>query len=514
MFVVQFLILTTYAQDKVTIGTPYTVVDAGRKLYYENGNEVIMIKLRGKETVIQKLDSKTLKQESINVYKNTQSGINLEKIVKVGNSLFLLSSGWDRENKIESLYSREIDFETGTFVSDLKTVFTTTNPLSGVWDKYEFHSPYDSSGILVTYRLKPEFKDDNINYDRIGVLVLNNDLSIQSDEVAKMPYTEKKMDNLDYCFDQRGNIYILARIHLDNSADLQKKKGEPANYRIELLVLENRSSEFTVVELPFDRKFVRIRLYDANESEIYCAGFYSTSTQGSVDGAILMKIDKSTFKTQQQTYEIPNLMMGYYEPKRVAKKIDKKTQNDVDLVLTNLYLDDIVIDKDGSVLIIGEEYYSKTYTTVNANGSVSTRTVYFYEDIYLIKINSDLSMRWMQKLPKSQTGSYAPGSMSYKYIRKGDTHNFIYFDNPKNTGLDKAIAPLPYVNGKGAFLFYYQVDDQTGELTKKSGFSMAKVKGIATYQYEVNRIFNGIGNSFNLEVYIKKKRDAMINCQF
>lgn len=122
-------------------------------------------------------------------------------------------------------------------------------------------------------------------------------------------------------------------------------------------------------------------------------------------------------------------------------------------------------------------------------------------------------MRWMQKLPKSQTGSYAPGSMSYKYIRKGDTHNFIYFDNPKNTGLDKAIAPLTYT-GKGAFLFYYQVDDQTGELTKKSGFSMAKVKGIATYQYEVNRIFNGIGNSFNLEVYIKKKRDAMINCEF
>lgn len=512
--IISLFALAVFSQENVKLGEAYKVIDAGSKLYFEKGKTVITIKIAGSGIYLQKLDLESLSEVSVKQYTDFPKGALLERILELNGKLYFFFSVWNKEQRAEQLFYREIDVVKGEFQAGAERILKLNEELAGsfsfgvgIFDKFNFYYSGDSTKVLIQYRLKPEHRNDDISFDKIGFCVLDASMTIKWHKVVKMPYTEAGMDNVDYVVDADENVYILAKVYKEH-----EDKNNP-DYHMELLKLAPNGEKFQKFKITLNDKFVRnLRLYDDKSNNLLCAGFYyNTEKYTGSDGIMLVKIDKSSFQMKTRYYEIPLSVISKYESSRTVKKATKKDAKD-GLELTNIFMDDVRVLDDGSVLLISEQYFITTTSYVDSNGNYHTKTYYNYYDIYLFKLDANLDVQWMQKIPKAQKGSTAPGSMSYKYFEGQNTHTFVIFDNIKNEKLINGVSPELYPNAK-AYVYYFTVDDKTGELMKYKAFNTLGVNGIKAYQYSTKRIFKGPGNSFVMEVYKKKKEDILIKVE-
>jgi len=183
---------------------------------------------------------------------------------------------------------------------------------------------------MVTYRKKPQEKKDARSYDLIGMFVFDENMDeIWGDEV-KMPYTEKKMDNVDYAVDKKGNSYILARVYSDNSTDLKKRKSEVANYHMEILRvpanskdIKSKDIEKTVIKIK-DKFIQSISLYEGPEDYMLCAGFYNKGKNlTGANGVFQFKIGVEGDLYDTKSYEFPQKMLNQYMTAKDQKRIWK-----------------------------------------------------------------------------------------------------------------------------------------------------------------------------------------------
>jgi len=166
----------------------------------------------------------------IKVYDDFPKGFMVEKCIKLKDRFFLFYSLWDKEKEKEQLFVREIDAEKCSFKDKGKLVFDVDGKVTGAlaqtgfysfntMDKFDIISSFDESKLLIKYRKNPQIKNDDKSKDVIGFMVFDENLNSLSSKDVTMPYTEKKMDNLDYAIDADGNTYIASLIYRDNSTD-------------------------------------------------------------------------------------------------------------------------------------------------------------------------------------------------------------------------------------------------------------------------------------------------------
>lgn len=512
------------------IGSPYPVIDALSKDYFEQDGTIITVKVRKKDIVIQKLDAATLKFKSVRNYDDMDKNAVTEALIKVQDRLYFFYSLWDKPKETEQLFYREIDFNKGTFIGEGKLALKVKGKVTGtlartgfsfayigginVVDKFEVSTSADESKVLIQYRKKPEKRNDDISYDVIGFHVLDQNLEKIWAKDKKMPYTEKKMNNIDYAVDGFGNAFMLTTVYLDNTTKRFKKNGS-CNYRMEVLKIDASTQELTKTKISLKDNFINgVWMYEASKGEIICAGFYNDDGRDGSDakGIFTTKIKSDGSLEPLKTYEIPLEVLNQYASKRTQsknKKAKKKDKSDFqDLVFRRL-----LTNEDGSVVIIGEQHYIITRTSTS-NGRTTTTYQYFYNDILITKINSDGSLAYMRKLPKRQLGGRGKGGMSFQHFYKENNHYLLFLDNVKN--LDAPIderLPGVHADGAGGYLTAYKVNDSTGDVKKISILNVRDVPQVSSkqlYQFSVNRILNLSDNEFVVEFYKKKKEDVLV----
>jgi len=538
--IIPFLVFSQISTSKdfsYTTSNPYKVIDSQTKIYLSYKSDIYMIKKVKKIIIIQKFNSETLEE----IYRKEAVGLpenfTFENVAIINNKLYFFYSLWDKENQLEQLFSREIDFEIGDFVGEAKFLFkvngkvTDAIPSSGVnftytYDKFNFNFSYDSTKIMVQYRKKPEIKKDALNYDVIGFYVFDNNLEQLWNKEVKMPYTEKKMDNIDYAIDAEGNPYILSIVYDDNSSKMKKNKEGEANYHVELLRVNSTSDDIDKASVDVGNNFInKIYLYESPKNYMVCAGLYNNGSakigffnsyvdnDANTDGIFIFKARKEGEIFDLAFYEIPVEVLNQYEKLSTQKKNDKKDKKGK-ADFANLELHNMIIGADGSIVLVGEQLYSVTTTTVTSSpqGGTSThsKTTYYANDMLVTKIDSSGKMAWMRKLPKKQLSAKGFNSISFKYINANDAHYVVFLDNLKNMNLSLNKRPAQHVDGKGGFLTAYKVDDTNGEVAKLSLFDIKNVNGTEVYQFSPHRIFSISPTEFAVEVYKKKKEDVLI----
>lgn len=157
------------------------------------------------------------------------------------NRFYFFYSSWDGDNKKEQLFSIEIDFEKGEFIGASKLIIQIDGKIVGengfgiggldvygivlgAKNKFYFIQSQDNKKLLVQYRKKPEFKDDKKSYDIIGLYSFDTDLNKKYSNEITMPYTERRMNNLDYQLDNQGDLFLLTKVFHDDSNDNKKVK--------------------------------------------------------------------------------------------------------------------------------------------------------------------------------------------------------------------------------------------------------------------------------------------------
>lgn len=360
---------------------------------------------------------------------------------------------------------------------------------------------------MIQYRKKPAKKSDTKSWDIIGLCALDENLNVLSQEEIKMPYTERRMDILDYAIDNEANSYALVKVyHDDSNDDKKKKKDKVANYHIELFRIAAGSKEIDITKIEVKDKFINnLTLYEGKDGNMICAGFYNKGIDfAAADGILMFKMRKEGGVYDMYTHEIPLDVLNAYSSNKTKKKNEKKEEDD-DAELPAMVLRDLVINEDGSIVLVGEQYFIKERHTQKR-----TYYRYFYYDILMTKIDPSGNLVWMKRLPKRQVGTNGRGGMSFKYINSNNIHYVLFLDNVKNHNLSKEEVPAMHTDGQGGYFTSYKINDADGSYVSSSVFNVRDLEEMTIYQFATSRIVKVTEDDFALEVYKKKKEDVMI----
>lgn len=533
------------------VSEPYKVFDAKEKLYFAKGNEVMALKFDGKEVIIQKFNSDTpafVKEKLYEKYfpKNYQ----VEDVLEINGNYYFFFSSWDGDNQKEQLFSIQIDYTKGEFIGSPKLLFQVNGKVTGspmnlnnslgggfMWfamgtaNKFDFMQSNDRKHILIQYRKKPLEKKDTKSTDIIGLYTYDGDLTKIFGNEVTMPYTERRMDNMDYQLDDQGNLYLLAKVfHDDSNKDKKNRKDTEANYHLELFLIKSGSDKIQITKFENKDKFInKLWLFDTDKDYLICSGFYSNK-EGSnswlarnsyfddVDGIALFKIKKDGTIYDENFHEIPTEVLNQYESARTVRKNERKERKGESAEFKDLELRDIAINTDGSVILVGEQYFTIYHQSYGGGGmgmgmggmNSGGYYTYHYCDLLVTKINADGKLGWMKKVPKNQVGKNGQGGMSYKYFNTANNHFLVFYDNVKNFDLPLDKEPKQHSDGQGGYLTAVKISDADGTLKKGSILNSRDVEDFKIYQFATKRIVKTSEDSFLLEVYKKQKEDIMI----
>ncbi|HEY9046308.1 MAG TPA: hypothetical protein VIN08_10450, partial [Ohtaekwangia sp.] len=499
------------AQDNVTVGKPYVVIDADAKYYFAAHGEILTVKTSRKSITLQKLDAVNLTFLKIKLYDDFPKNFEIERITQIKNRYFVFYSLRDG---VEQLFYREIDFASCSFKGQGKKLLVVNDRIADRYDKFDFYFSYDSSAMVVQYRLSPEHKNDSKNFDEIGAHVFDQNMQEKWSGVLTMPYTEKKMNNLDYSVDSKGNVYIVTQVYNDETTRERKRGEEEANYHLEVLKASAPTGAITASKIDVADKFIKtIWIYETAKGDLIGAGFYNIGKNKSdADGVVLFKLGTDGKPTDLIAHEIPVEILNQYASAKSKRRNEKKNDDDR-AEFEDLRLQDIAMQEDGSTILVGEQRFivSRTsYSTMNGVTTTRTTTYYYCNDILVTKITPAGKLAWMKKLPKRQTGGAGWGGMSYTYFRGAHEHYFLFLDNEKNKDLPITEVPAQHVDGAGGFLTAYKVNDAAGEVTKLSLLNTRDVKGMEVYQFSPSRIMATAPSTIVFEAYKKKKEDILV----
>lgn len=545
------LTLTCYSQKTLSgdyaykVSEPYRVFDAKEKIYFSKGNEAMALKLDGKEILIQKFNSdKPAFIKEKRYEKIFPKNYSFEEVLEINNKYYLFYSSWDGDKDKEQLFSVEIDFASGEFVGDSKLVFQVDGKVTGtmtssgmgfsfsVEDKFDFYQSRDKKNILVQYRKKPEVKRDTKSFDVIGLYAYDGNLNKLYGNEVKMPYTERRMNNLDYQLDNKGNLFLLTKVfHDDSNDDKKKRKDKEANFHIEMFTIKAGTDKIQITKFENKDKFInRLWIFDTDSDYLICGGFYSNGSEAKnswisgqnnyddCDGIVVLKFKADGTVYDNVFHEIPLEVLNQYETEKTQKKNAKKERKGDNAQFSDLQLKDLVINKDGSIVLVGEQYFTIYHSRSGGGmgmggvgmGMSNGYYTYHYCDMLVTKINTDGSLGWMKKIAKNQMGTKGKGGMSYKYFNTDNNHFLVYLDNVKNIQLPLDKEPARHSDGQGGYLTAVKIGDADGVLTKGSILNSRDVEDFKIYQFSTNRIVQTSNNSFLLEVYKKQKEDIMI----
>jgi hypothetical protein len=518
---------TCFAQDvktskefNVEVGNPYAVIDAPIKEYFYHDGEVLAIKI-ARDITFQKFNANSLDFLSLSIVpkkKELPRGFVHEEFIQQKERIFEFYNVWDKPNKTEQIFVQEISFENPRISNNrlLKKVDGKLMSSMGQ-NKIDVYQSFDQSRYLMVYRRRPTEKKDKLSHDRIGFIVFDKEFEEIWQQEVTMPYTEAEMDNLGYTIDSKGNAIMLARVRTNDEA------------RLELLKFSDDSKEADITQIEADGKYFPhgILLKEGANGNILLGGFYGNGS--SATGIYVSILNQDGVIKDEQFHDIPLDIINQNKSERTQQKNAKKEDKGREIGIYELDLDDIVINDDGSMLLLGEVYYMRVTTSYNASTKSTTTTYhYYYLEMFTSKISVSGEMLWMNKLVKNQYRRSSGGGygirigaaayntrannydLSYKFLTTGSEHYLLYLDNVKNLGLAQNEYPKRHVSGAGGFLTAYKVNDESGEVSKLSLFDMRDVNGIAVYQFNTDRIIQTSEDEMLVELYKKKKEDILI----
>jgi len=502
----------------IELGKPYKVVDSHKKLYFYSDNTLLTFKFVKEDLTIQKINTTTLRLESSKIFKDFPAHYVPEFIWQEKSNFYLFYSLWDKKNQKEQLFYREIDLAKGGFIGKGKLLISVDGKITGsiagtgklygvqIVDKFKYNSSTNDSLLLIRYRKKPTSRNNAKSKDVIGFHVFDKSFNEIWNKQVRMPYTEEKMNNVDYHIDNKGNVYILAYVFKGKSTEIDLKDGKP-NYHIEVIKVKPNDNNITQFRATLDNKLINsITLYQGNDDDLILAGFYTNSKKYIHDakGIFYMKIDEEGSIIDKSTFEFPLSLLNQNASNKTKRKNKKKDGEKAEL--SNLSMDKIIVEQDGSITLIGEQ----VYTIYTRSGKFMNVTNYF-NDILIAKIKSDGTLSWIKKLPKRQYGrNTGKKDMSYKHFVSGNYHNFLFMDNASNINLDLSEEPKAHVAGVGGYLTQYSINSTTGAFLKSHVFNSREVEGMTIYQFTPDRITEISDGIYVIEVYKKNKQDILI----
>lgn len=479
-------------QVDVSVGEPYEVINAGTNVYFHEGDEILSIKFDKNKLYIQKFSTNNLTQIHRKEYleKFLPSQITIEHVGKVGGKYLLFYKVFNKQNKTEDLWAKEIGFEEGMLIGNsihLLHVDDKVADLSLNYRQYisqvpdleyssnrifDFRYSLDSSKFLIAYKKKPTKRINRNNYEVLGFHVFTPKLEKLWNKEIKMPYSEYELDLLDYSISSNGTLSLLTYVEQEEPTDLPgiyKKK-----HWFELLSTNQDQEELSSAILKFKPDIIEdLALIESKPNQLQCIGFYRSKTNDLNRGMLKVNFNKDHKECDFNYYPFDESTIYDFE-------IRNKERYNLDY--SNLMIKN-VDTSSGEITVLGERLYAFNGSIAVATGPMagsiafninsgklsSKQSDYHYGNILTLKIDKDDNLIYTTKIPKhtaAQEYSRQYGA-SFKVINLGK-HEYYFFINHET---NESITPKEGLNssssGQGD-LIAYKINPENGTKEKIS----------------------------------------------
>ncbi len=388
----------------------------------------------------------------------------VQQILHLNNKLYIFYSYADLNQRKNTLFVREIDkasLQPKTNILKLGEIDYSGKSSTNHGD-FNFRVSRDSSKVLVFYNL-PYAKDEP---EVIGFNVLDSHMKSIWQKAITLPHKDGLFDVESYRVDNSGNVYLLGLIYKEKRKS--KRKGQP-NYSYEILACRDEGNVLMQYPVVLEDRFLSdMQIEVLDDKRLVCAGFYSEKGTYSVKGTYFLTIDAVTKEIKTKSFKefsIDFIIQSMTE--REANRTMRKAEKGEEAELYEYDLDKLLVGKDGSAILIGEQYYMNAVTrTMFINGVMSSTTAYhyYYNDIIAVKINAEGQIEWAEKVAKTQhsindNGFYSSYTLA---ILKGKIC-FIFNDNSKNLNY-KGIGRPANFTGRESVVMIASLNQQGEQL--------------------------------------------------
>lgn len=373
---------------------------------------------------IEKFNSGTLIREKNIFFKNPvvpNASIIYEKVTLNYKSIHWFFSAYNRTTKIHELYRIEIPLELDNQSSPEKLDEYNIEGAKSI-PGYTLHE----SENRLHYLAIRKFPFDKYANEKYLFIMMDSAMQVKWKKEIELPYANNLFDINEKLIDLDGNVHLLATL------SPEKEKGDFFSRRIasnKYLMIsfypaENKLKEF---DITLDSKFITSVTAGVNPAgNIAIGGFYSNSNQFALAGTFYFLFSPQTKKiisVNQKAFE-KEFMMEFMSEKSASKGEE----------LNDFYFDHFLLNKDGSALMVAEEYYRQTYSYYDPyNQLYYNNNTYNFNAIIVVKVNAGGAIEWTRKINKKQISNTGSNEYYSYTLAKGDSSLILlYNDHPAN----------------------------------------------------------------------------------
>ncbi|MBL4653895.1 MAG: hypothetical protein JKY53_13690 [Flavobacteriales bacterium] len=418
--------VNTSKEFKLEVREPYTVVDGTQKFYFTHEDQMMAIKIRG-DVNFQLFDANSLeeiKKAKISKKEDLPRGFVHEEFLQQGDKVIEFYNVWDKPNKTEQIFCKTFSFSDLGKAEDDKLLFKTGKLKSQMGqNKIDLCQSFDEGITLVVYEEYSTEKKDALNFQVYGVVAYDKDMNELWKKDIKMPYSEAEFENLGFTVDSKGNAYLL----------LRKKSDEDKN-GLEIMKI-TADSDPEIIKIEAEGKYFPrgIKIQEGKNGKLYLAGYYGGRI--AVEGVYVSVLGSGGIESEKFN-QIPLDVINQYRSEKSQEKTKAKAAEGEPVGIDHLNLDEIVINEDGSLILVGEVFFVFTIPGVS-----QATNKYNYREVVLSKINSDGELLWIKKLIKNQkrTAQYSGSYGSCNTIAYANANKEPRFDLSYNTSIMEII---------------------------------------------------------------------------
>ncbi len=278
--------------------------------------------------------------------------------------------------------------------------------------------------------------------------------------VYKRSYQEhedKYFEPNDLVVDNQGNAYALGKLFKKGKS--QKKKGE-ANYQFVLNKITKDKNINATIDL--GELHIASLVINNNNDNLQLVGFYSEEKAGRIKGGCNFQLDPKNLAILNKKQD--KLPEDVYQDLYGYRKANKKKKKE----LKSFYVDYVIEDSFGSTYLLAEEFYVTQTYVATGNGMGYWVTTYHYDDVLILKFNSNGDLDWGRSIFKRST------SPSYNAFLKDDKLHVVLNSGKnlteKNDGRTKiskgwfeSSALFDFVYSKDGEVSYDKIQDNKGK---------------------------------------------------
>jgi hypothetical protein len=407
------------------------------------------------KTFIQRFDNMTLlPQFNKQIILETARGkkvLEYQVLQRLGDFPVLFATNYNREKDKIELYGRTYDLE-GEPLGREKKIAEFTATRKSQMEGLNFVQSADSSSMLAFF----SERFDQYEKEKIEFKLFNKALDLVWNRNIEFPYKGKNFSIHRSIVDKSGRVYLLVRI----SNDLESKNQRDAPvFRYGLVTFAEDTSLIEDYEITLNNKFISdIDFVLDDSSNVICSGFYSNRGLKSAAGTFYVKIDRAGKRIGEK-------IMSEFDPE-FAEDFIENSKIRGKLELSDFKLDHLVQFTDGSIALVAEQFLIDQICYQDfRTGMMTCNYLYYYNNIIVVKIDTNGQPQWTANIPKYQESNNDYGFYSsYAFATLNNQLYFVFNDHEKNvsgssknqvlpmSNISKAVPVLVRIGADGSFL--------------------------------------------------------------